>query len=48
VPFHRNPPEVRGQQIRRIMREARERYGLDTMVDEYVKVYERLTGRPLN
>jgi Glycogen synthase len=48
VQFHRNPPEVREQQIKRIMREVRERYGLDSMVDEYVKVYERLNGRPLN
>jgi hypothetical protein len=30
------------------MKEARKRYSLDTMVDEYVKVYERLNGRPLN
>jgi glycogen synthase len=48
VKFHRKPPDVREQQIKRIMREARKRYSLDTMVDEYVKVYERLNGRPLN
>ncbi|MGZ3598065.1 MAG: glycogen synthase [Syntrophales bacterium] len=48
VQFHRRLPEVREQQIKRIMREARKRYSLDTMVDEYVKVYERLNGRPLN
>ncbi|MGZ3648627.1 MAG: glycogen synthase [Syntrophales bacterium] len=48
VQFHRRLPEVREQLIKRIMREARKRYSLDTMVDEYVKVYERLNGRPLN
>jgi len=48
VQFHRKPPEQREEQIKRIMREARERYSLDTMVDQYVKVYERLNGRPLS
>jgi len=48
VRFHRKPPEIREPQIKRIMREARRRYSLDSMVDEYVKVYERLNGRPLN
>jgi glycogen synthase len=48
VQFHRSPPEVREEQIKRIMREAREIYSLDSMVDEYVKAYERLNGRPLN
>jgi glycogen synthase len=48
VQFHRNRAEVREQQMKRIMREARERYGLDTMIDEYVTAYERLNGRPLN
>ncbi|MGO9136105.1 MAG: hypothetical protein ACLQBC_00300, partial [Syntrophales bacterium] len=48
VQFHRRPPEVREQQIKRIMREARKRYSLDTMVDQYMKVYERLNGRPLS
>jgi glycogen synthase len=47
VEFHRNPPEVREAQMKRIMREARTRYSLDTMVDEYMKIYERLNGRPL-
>jgi len=48
VQFHRKPPEVREEQMKRIMREARNKYSLDSMVDEYVKVYERLNGRPLN
>ena len=48
VQFHRNPPEVREEQMKRIMREARNKYSLDTMVDEYVKVYEILNGKPLS
>jgi glycogen synthase len=44
VQFHRRSPEVRERQIKRIMREAREKYDLDTMVDEYLKVYEKLNG----
>jgi len=48
VQFHRKSPEVRERQIRRIMREARKKYDLDTMVDEYLRVYERLNGGPLS
>lgn len=44
VQFHRKSPEVRERQIRRIMREARKRYDLDTMVDSYVRLYETLNG----
>ncbi|HYA13759.1 MAG TPA: glycogen/starch synthase [Syntrophales bacterium] len=44
VQFHRKSPEIRESQIKRIMREARKKYDLDTMVDEYLKVYERLNG----
>jgi glycogen synthase len=47
VQFHRKSSEERERQIRRIMREARKKYDLDTMVDEYVKVYERLNDGPL-
>lgn len=42
--FHRKPPEVRERQIRRIMREARKKYDLDTMIDAYVGLYETLNG----
>ena len=42
VHFHRKPLEIREHQIKRIMRESRRNYNLDTMVDEYVKVYEKL------
>jgi len=48
VQFHRRSPEIREHQIKRIMREARQKYDLNNMVDEYVKVYERLNGRPLS
>jgi len=44
VNFHRKPMEIREQQIKRIMREARKKYDLNRMVDEYVSVYERLNG----
>ena len=44
VRFHRKSPEVRERQIKRIMREARKRYDLDTMVDAYVRLYETLNG----
>jgi len=44
VEFHRKPREVREQQIKRIMRESRENYDLDIMVDKYIQVYERLNG----
>ena len=44
VEFHRKPPAIREQQIKRIMKEARQKYDLDTMVDEYIRVYERLNG----
>ena len=48
VRFHRYPIEIRGPQIKRIMKEARERYDLNTMIAEYVRIYERLNGsRPL-
>ena len=48
VAFHRLPPEIRERQIRRIMREARERYSLGHMVAEYIRIYEKLNnGKPL-
>ncbi|MBM4271300.1 MAG: hypothetical protein FJ139_03970 [Deltaproteobacteria bacterium] len=48
VRFHRRPLEIREKQIKRIMRETRQKYDLSTMVDEYVRVYERLNGgKPL-
>jgi glycogen synthase len=48
VSFHRLSPEIRERQIRRIMREARERYSLGHMVAEYIRIYEKLNnGKPL-
>jgi glycogen synthase len=48
VAFHRLSPEIREKQIRRIMREARERYSLGHMVAEYIRIYEKLNnGKPL-
>jgi len=47
VQFHRRSPEVRERQIKRIMREARKKYDLDSMVDAYVRVYESLNKAPL-
>jgi glycogen synthase len=46
--FHRKPVEIREAQLRRIMREARERFDLDGMIAQYIRIYERLNGgRPL-
>jgi len=48
VAFHRLSPEIRERQIRRIMRESRERYSLGHMIAEYIRIYEKLNnGRPL-
>jgi glycogen synthase len=48
VQFHRKSSEIREQQIKRIIREARQKYDLNNMVDEYIKIYEKLNGRPLS
>jgi glycogen synthase len=46
--FHRVPREIREAQIKRIMREVRERYDLRNMIAEYIGLYERLNdGKPL-
>jgi len=48
VRFHRMNPEVRESRLKRIMKETREKYSLDSMINQYVRVYERLNGgRPL-
>jgi glycogen synthase len=48
VAFHQLPLDVREKQIRRIMRDARERYSLEHMVAEYIRIYEKLNGgKPL-
>ncbi|MDO9586132.1 MAG: hypothetical protein Q7I93_06600 [Syntrophales bacterium] len=44
VAFHRRPAEVRERNLRRIMRETRQKHNLDRMVDDYIAAYERLNG----
>ena len=44
VAFHRRPPEIREVQLRRIMRETREKHSLERMVDGYMAIYERING----
>jgi len=44
VRFHRKPRQVREVQLRRIMKQARERYDLGNMIAAYIRIYERLNG----
>jgi len=44
VRFHRKRRDVREVQLKRIMREAREKYDLGNMIAEYIRIYERLNG----
>jgi glycogen synthase len=44
VSFHRLPEELRERHLRRIMRDAREKYSLGHMVAEYIQIYEKLNG----
>ena len=48
IHFHRKPPEIRERQMKRIMRESRKKYDLNTMIDEYIRVYENLNGGTLS
>jgi len=46
--FHKRPAKVREIQVKRIMKEAREKFDLGNMIAEYIRIYERLNGgRPL-
>ncbi len=48
VRFHRRPPEIREPQIKRIMRETRQRYRLENMIAAYIRAYERINdGEPI-
>jgi len=47
VHFHRRAPEVREGQARRIMREVQQKYSMKQMIDEYIRVYEKLNGGSL-
>jgi len=44
VAFHRQRPEIRKAQIRRIMRETRENHSIERMIDGYMAIYERLNN----
>jgi len=44
VEFHRLPAQVRERQLRRIMKEARQKHSPDRMVDQYLAAYEQLNG----
>jgi len=46
--FHRKSDDIRETQMKRIMKEARQRYDLGSVIAEYIRIYERLNGgRPL-
>jgi len=48
VRFHRRSPEIREFQIKRIMRETRQRYRLENMIAAYIRAYERINdGEPI-
>ncbi|MFZ4441345.1 MAG: hypothetical protein ACOYOS_23270, partial [Syntrophales bacterium] len=44
VAFHRRPAEIREAQLRRIMRETREKHSLERMIDGYMAIYEKING----
>src|SRR3989339_489788 len=44
VQFHRGSPEIRERQIKRIMKETRQRHDPERMIDGYIRVYEELNG----
>ncbi len=44
VHFHRLPPEIRERQLKRIMRETRQAYDPEKMIDRYMELYEMLNG----
>jgi glycogen synthase len=45
--FRKNPAEWE-RQAKRIMKEAREKWGLDRMINGYLGAYERILGRPVS
>lgn len=44
IRFHRRPAEIRDRNIKRVMKETRDKYDLKDMIEQYVRVYERLNG----
>lgn len=45
--FFRKNPDIWNEQVRRIIRETKEKWSLDNMVAGYIEQYEKVTGRPL-
>jgi glycogen synthase len=44
ISFHRRKPEIREREMKRIMRETRDKCSLDSMIENYIHVYEKLNG----
>jgi len=44
IQFHRISPQIRERQVKRIMRETRQEYDPEKMVDRYIDLYETLSG----
>ena len=44
VQFHRHSPETRERHLKRIMKEAREKYHPERMIESYIAAYETLSG----
>ena len=42
VKFHRLPSAVKEKQLKRMMKETRDTYSLKSMIDQYIRAYERL------
>jgi glycogen synthase len=48
VQFHRHSPEIRERQIKRIMKETRQKHDPERMIERYITAYEELSeGIPL-
>ncbi len=45
--FWQLPPNVKEQEIARVMRESKQRFNHDVTAQEYIKIYENMLARPL-
>ncbi len=45
--FFHSSPEIKGQQISRIMKESREQFNLSQTAHKYISLYEKMLHRPL-
>ena len=45
--FYHQPADVRARTLSRIMTESAERFNHETTAAEYIKLYERMLGRPI-